>query len=214
MIRKIERWLERVPEDTTSIILRAGDDRRTESILERWTFPNTELQTIIDDTIDHMQDEIQGRLICYDSKGKQLRAMTIRNLEANHTASGESDTAILVDGLLRMADEQRRFLAAITESFTTMHETLQDAIFQEREHHEELTNAQLAIAIAEMQNEQATQSSTDRALEMVASVLQNKAKATATTSARDMVLNNPDIIDELLADSDIVDLVTKKITGQ
>jgi hypothetical protein len=113
-----------------------------------------------------------------------------------------------------MADEQRRFLAAITESFTTMHETLQDAIFQEREHHEELTNAQLAIAIAEMQNEQATQSSTDKALEMVASVLQNKAKATATTSARDMVLNNPDIIDELLADSDIVDLVTKKITGQ
>ena len=100
MQAKIERWLERLPEHTTSIVLRAGDDRRTETIIERWT-PD-DLQSIIDETMDLMQDEIQGRLIAYGEKGKQLRSVTIRT---EYKPDNLSETEALVDGLLKMADE-------------------------------------------------------------------------------------------------------------
>jgi len=130
MQRKIERWLEKLPEGTTSIVLRAGETRQTETILERWEADN--IADIVDKAIDLMEDEIQGRLIAYGDKGRQLRSVTIRNDNPTGAAT-TSDTAILVEGLLRMADEQRRFLATITDTFETMHETVRECMHTERD---------------------------------------------------------------------------------
>jgi len=208
MQRKIQRWLEKLPEETTHIILRAGDDRRTETILERWQ-PN-DVANILDESLELMQDEIQGRLIAYGEKGKQLRSVSIRNdFQDSHP---QTDTAILVEGLLRMADEQRRFLATITDTFETMHETVRECMHTEQDTREELSDLQVALAMEQLQNESNEPSTADKALSIFAQVLQSQGKK-AAQSAKDMVLNNPDIIDELLNDETIVNMVTSKIMG-
>jgi len=209
MQRKIQRWLEKLPEETTHIILRAGDDRRTETILERWQ-PD-DVANILDEALELMQDEIQGRLIAYGEKGKQLRSVSIRNdFQESHA---QTDTAILVEGLLRMADEQRRFLATITDTFETMHETVRECMHTEQDTREEISDLQVALAMEQIQNESNEPSTADKALSIFAQVLQSQGKK-AAQSAKDMVLNNPEIIDELLNDADIVSMVVEKMGGQ
>jgi len=208
MQRKIERWVEKMPTDTTSIVLRAGDTRQTETILERWEVDN--VAAIVDECIDLMTDETQGRLIAYGPKGRQLRSMTIRNHDAEGTPR-DSDTAILVDGLLRMADEQRRFLATITDTFETMHETVRECMHTERDTQEEMGDLQVALAMAQIEQESNQESTADKALSIFAQVLQQQG-ANAAQKAKDMVINNPDIISELLEDDDIVVMVVKKMT--
>jgi len=209
MQRKIERWLERLPEDCTSIVLRAGDNRQTESIVERWE-PDG-IGNIVDECLDLMQDELQGRLIAYGAKGRQLRSVTVRNTDYDG-GGAVSDTGMLVNGLLRMADEQRRFLATITDTFETMHETVRECMTTERDTQEELSDLQVALAMAQLEQDAAKPSTTDKALSIFAQVLQQNS-ATAAEKARDMVLNNPQIIDDLLNDADIVDIVVKKMQG-
>ena len=209
MQRKIERWLEKLPEHTTHIILRAGDDRRSETILERWEPDN--LACIVDECLELMQDEHHGRLIAYGDKGRQVRAVTIRN--ELQEGQPQSETAILVEGLLRMADEQRRFLATITDTFETMHETVRECMHQEQDTREEISDLQVALAMEQIQNSTDAPSTADKALNIFAQVLQQQGK-TAAESARDMVLNNPEIIDELLNDDDIVSMVVEKMGGQ
>jgi len=209
MQRKIERWLEKLPEHTTSIILRAGEDRRSETILERWEPDN--LACIVDECLELMQDEHQGRLIAYGEKGRQLRAVTIRN--ELQEGQPQSETAVLVEGLLRMADEQRRFLATITDTFETMHETVRECMHQEQDTREEISDLQVALAMEQIQNATDEPSTADKALNIFAQVLQQQGKK-AAQSARDMVLNNPEIIDELLNDDDIVSMVVEKMGGQ
>ena len=209
MQRKIERWLEKLPEHTTHIILRAGDDRRSETILERWEPDN--LACIVDECLELMQDEHQGRLIAYGDKGRQLRSVTIRN--ELQEGQPQSETAILVEGLLRMADEQRRFLATITDTFETMHETVRECMHQEQDTREEISDLQVALAMEQIQNSTDAPSPADKALNIFAQVLQQQGKK-AAESARDMVLNNPEIIDELLNDDDIVSMVVEKMGGQ
>jgi len=209
MQRKIERWIEKLPEETTSIVLRAGDTRQTETILERWE--GDRIADVLDECLDLMADEVQGRLIAYGAKGRQLRSVTVRN----HDASGNgitSETGLLVEGLLRMADEQRRFLATITDTFETMHETVRECMHTERDTAEELGDMQVALAMAQLEHEQNQPSTADKALSIFAQVLQ-QGSANAAKTARDMVMQNPSIIDELLNDSEIVDMVVKKMAG-
>lgn len=207
MHRKIERWLEKLPEGVESIILRAGEDRRQETILERWN-PD-DVPNILDEALELMEEEVQGRLIAYGEKGKQLRSITIRNDIQTNT---QTETGLLVEGILRMAEEQRRFVATITDSFQVMHETIQDALYKERDHQEEITELQLALALEQADNESNEPSTTDKALGVISQVLQAKASpGDPVQVAKDMVLNNPEIIDSLLDDESIVDLVTKKI---
>jgi len=208
MYQKIQRWIERLPDTVSHVVLRAGDDRKTESILDRWEYDN--LSSVLDESIELMESEIQGRLIAYSDKGKQLRSITIRTeLEPQ----AQTDTGLLVEGLLRMADEQRRFLATITDTFETMHETVRECMHTEQDTREELSDLQVALAMEQLRNESDEPSTADKALNIFSQVLNQKTK-TAVQSARDMVLNNPSIIDELLNDETIVSMVVEKISGQ
>lgn len=208
MQRKIERWLEKLPENTTSIVLRAGETRQTETIVERWDTDN--VGAILDECIDLMDDEPQGRLIAYGDKGRQLRSVSLRH--DIQTGSSLTDTGLLVEGLLRMADEQRRFLATITDTFETMHETVRECMHTERDTQEELGDLQVALAMAQIEQESQQESTADKALGIFAQVLQ-KGATNATQSARDLLKSNPEIIEELLQDESIVDLVVAKMTN-
>jgi len=205
MQRKIERWIEKLPETTTSVVLRAGETRQTETIVERWDPEN--ISAILDETLDLMDGEIQGRLIAYGEKGRQLRSITIRNDE---TVSTASDTQVLVEGLLRMADEQRRFLATITDTFETMHETVRECMHTERDTQEEIGDLQIALAMAQMESETQQQSTADKALGIFSQVLQQKTVDSAK-QAKDLLFSNPDLIDQLLQDESVVEMVLKKI---
>lgn len=206
---KITRWLERLPEDTNQIVFRAGDTRQTESIIERWSIPLDDMDDIIDIVTETMETEIVGRLIAYNNKSKQLRSMTVRATTPPQTQSTE--IGMLVEGILRMSEEQRRFVATITDSFQTMHETIQDTLLAERDHHEETAELQLALAIEQMNNEQNKESATDKALGMFAQVLQQKA---SPSNLKQMILDNPSLIDQFLNDDDIISIVTEKLSGQ
>jgi hypothetical protein len=206
MQRKIERWIERLPEGTTSIVLRAGETRQTETILERWEPDN--VATIVDEALDLMEDEVQGRLIAYGEKGRQLRSVTIRNEQT--TGAAVTDTQILVEGLLRMADEQRRFLSTITDTFETMHETVRECMHTERDTQEEIGDLQIALAMAQMEQETQQQSTADKALGIFSQVLQQKT-ADSVKQAKDLLFNNPELIDDLLNDETVVEMVLKKI---
>jgi hypothetical protein len=209
MQRKIERWLEKLPPETIQIVLRGGDDRRTESILERWNIED--VANIPDDTIELMETEQQGRLIAYDERSKQLRAITIRT---EQTQQATSDTGMLVEGILRMAEEQRRFVATITDSFQVMHETIQDALYKERDHQEEITELQLALALEQAQNANDEPSTADKALGVITQVLESKkAISDPVGMAKNLLSSHPEIIDSLLADETIVEMITKKIVS-
>ena len=211
MRTRLQRWTERLPDGVTSLVFRAGDDRRSESIVERWTLPIEEVDEVFDVIEDTMTEEHTGRLIAYDGKAKQLRSISVRGVDPQRAS--ESEVGMLVEGLIRMSEEQRRFLATITDSFQTMHDTIQDAIFTERQHHEDMADAQLAIALAEHDATKNTQSTTDKALGLIADVVSQKT-AGAPLDIREYVLTNPEIIDSLLDDETIVEMVLKKATGQ
>ena len=205
MRSKILRWLERLPENTSTLVLRAGETRNDEAIIEKWTIPIEDVDDILDTIEDTMNEEYTGRLIAYNDRAKQLRSVSVRGVPT--VQQNTSETAALIDGILRMAEEQRRFVATITDSFQTMHETIQDALFVEREHHEEMADAQLALAMSQIDSEQNKESTIDKALAMVAQAMQSK-----NINIKDMILQNPDIIDEFLNDEQIIDIVTKKMT--
>lgn len=206
---KITRWLERLPEDTYQIVFRAGDTRQSESIIERWSIPLDDIDDVIDIVTETMETEVVGRIISYNNKSKQLRSMTVRATTPPQTQS--SEIGMLVEGILRMSEEQRRFVATITDSFQTMHETIQDTLLAERDHHEETAELQLALAIEQMNNEQNKESATDKALGMFAQVLQQKA---SPSNLKQMILDNPSLIDQFLNDDDIISIVTEKLSGQ
>jgi hypothetical protein len=173
MHSRITRWIERLPETTTTLTLRAGDDRRNEDIIEKWAVPIDDIDDIIDTVSETMAEELTGRLIAYDTKGIQKRSMSVRGSQPTRETT-TSEVGMLVEGLIRMSEEQRRFLATITDSFQTMHDTIQDAIFQEREHHEEMADAQLALALSENESQKDSVSTTDRALGLIAQAIQSK----------------------------------------
>ena len=200
---KIYRFFETLDENVTSVTLRAGMDRRSEQTIEKWA-PPFEPENIADIVDETMQSEQQGRLIAY-CQSKQIKSISFSNL---HTIA-QSETALLVDGILRMAEEQRRFVATITDSFQVMHETIQETIMKERTHHEEVAELQLAVALAEKEQEQEEKSTVQSAIEMFGTVLQ--AKNGQKLDIKKYLLDNPDIVDTLLKDDDIVTLVTDKM---
>jgi len=206
MRAKISRWLERLPEDTNTIVLRAGDSRNEESIIEKWSIPLEDVDDVIDVVEETMSEEVQGRLIAYNDRAKQLRSVSVRGVPVQPQTA--SETGMLVEGILRMAEEQRRFVATITDSFQTMHETIQDALYVEREHHEETAELQLALAMAQIEQEQNKESTLDKAMGMIAQALQNK---TTNIDIKSMILNNPDMIDAFLDDEEIINVIMSKI---
>jgi hypothetical protein len=206
MRAKISRWLERLPDDTRTIVLRAGDSRNEESIIEKWTTPLDDVDDIIDVVEETMSEEVQGRLIAYNDRAKQLRSVSVRGVPVQPQTS--SETGMLVEGILRMAEEQRRFVATITDSFQTMHETIQDALYVEREHHEEMADAQLALAMSQMDAENNQESTIDKAMGIIAQAIQNKS---GNVDIKSMILNNPDMIDAFLDDEEIISVIMSRM---
>lgn len=191
MRAKIERWLEKLEEnyplidndsnsetynqsigiDLDRIVLRVGQNRKDELAVTQWKHID-DLEEFIDDAVDLMRDEIKGRFIAYQ-KGTAIGTVTIQGENKIDRQNGEVNTA-LTDCILRLVEENRRTMATINDNSTMLHETLQDLIQVEREHHLDSAQQAFDLEVASFQANANKQSTTDKALGLIAQTLQAK----------------------------------------
>ena len=120
-----------------------------------------------------MRDEIKGRFIAY-KKGTAIGTVTIQGENKIDQQNGEVNTA-LTDCILRLVEENRRTMATINDNSTMLHETLQDLIQVEREHHLDSAQQAFDLEVASFQANANKQSTTDKALGLIAQTLQAKS---------------------------------------
>jgi hypothetical protein len=194
MRAKIERWLEKLEDnyplidndsssetynqsigiDLDRIVLRVGQNRKDELAVTQWKHID-DLEEFIDDAVDLMRDEIKGRFIAY-KKGTAIGTVTIQGENKIDQQNGEVNTA-LTDCILRLVEENRRTMATINDNSTMLHETLQDLIQVEREHHLDSAQQAFDLEVASFQANANKQSTTDKALGLIAQTLQAKSMA-------------------------------------
>ena len=192
MRAKIERWLEKLEDnyplidndsdsetynqsigiDLDRIVLRVGQNRKDELAVTQWKHID-DLEEFIDDAVDLMRDEIKGRFIAY-KKGTAIGTVTIQGENKIDQQNGEVNTA-LTDCILRLVEENRRTMATINDNSTMLHETLQDLIQVEREHHLDSAQQAFDLEVASFQANANKQSTTDKALGLIAQTLQAKS---------------------------------------
>lgn len=224
MLRKIERWLEQLVDVTPhKLVLRAGDQRQSLSIIGRY-------EIIIDDgmiiapTIEELEDCLSmsgygdekqfARIIAYDEKGRQIKSLSLKQEKAH------DDQASLVDGILAMAGEMRRFVATINHTLEAREETLTHIIDQLMvSRHAEIESNAAALAL-DMELQQAEQNHgsdhKERALGLAESVVSQMVGASQLTpeSIKSLLMSSPEIIDNLLEDDDIVNIVGAKFMSR
>jgi hypothetical protein len=157
-----------------------------------------------------------ARLIWYDSKSKQVKSYSISEKLKEEEES--STIKVLVDGLLDMAAEQRRFVSTMNSTV----ESLTGALTQSREKNLELqeqvveersTTLALDLALQDAEKE-GELNYKERALETISQGIQAYvANKTAMTPAglKNLMLEHPGLIDELVKDEEVVNLISQRI---
>lgn len=213
---KFVAWFDRLPHDpeqedfVARIVFRAGDTRATESTKCEFRRTGDFDPIAIWETIRiELEDEIQGRVLAYNTNHRQVRSITLRN---DNIPTSDGDTVgKLTDCLVTMANQQTRFLGAITDSFETMHETIQSMMYKEREMHEDIAVHQAALMLQEQEQQNSEPSTMEKALNIIAQTLQSKQ---GKFDIKSYITQNPDILDSLVADEDIITLVMEKMTKE
>ena len=157
-----------------------------------------------------------ARVIWQDERGRQVTTYSFS--EPIKAEEERSTINVLVDGLLQMAAEQRRFVSTMNstvESLATALATSRDknAELQE-EVIEERTNA-LALDLALQDSEKESQFSyKERALE----TLSNLGEAYIASknslnpeSIKSLMLEHPEVVDNLIQDEELVSILTQRI---
>ena len=194
MRAKIEKWLEKLEDnyplidnDTDSetyqqsigidldrIVLRVGQNRKDELAVTQWKNID-DLEEFIDDAVDLMRDEIKGRFIAYQ-RGTAIGTVTIQGENKIDRQNSEVNTA-LTDCILRLVEENRRTMATINDNSTMLHETLQEMIQVEREHHLDSAQQAIDLEVANFHAQANRQSTTDKALGLIAQTLNSRNMA-------------------------------------
>ena len=211
---KIINWIDSLPPTACRIVLRAGESRKAENQVSEWT----EWQggvSIEHDITDQRQGFTTARLIAYDDKSKQIRAT---NLPDKQVQSTESDTGLLVQGILSMAGEMRRFQSVITSTLEKREDTLSDMIDHLMTAREERMQSdmhtmslQMELSKAEETQDHDIKSRAVEAIEGLAtSYLESKMKPQQITLEiiKTAILESPELIRQAMADPDIMNLLT------
>lgn len=157
-----------------------------------------------------------ARVIWQDDRGRQVTTYSFS--EPIKEEEERSTINVLVNGLLEMAAEQRRFVStmnATVESLATALATSRDknAELQE-EVMEERTNA-LALDLALQDSEKESQFSyKERALETLSNLGQQyiaSQSALTPDKVRMLMQEHPELIDEMVKDEAIVEMVASRI---
>ncbi len=150
-----------------------------------------------------------ARLIAYDEKSSQLKSLSIQH---QHKIDEQSS---LVDGVLAMAGEMRRFVSVINTTLEQRENTLQHVIDQLMiAKHSEIESHAASIALdMELQKQEEIHGadSKERALSLAEAVVgQMMGSKLTPASIKDLILGNPELIDSLLEDDQVVAAVGAK----
>ena len=217
--QKIEKWLEQLGEiGAEKIVIRTGETRSSLSISGRYdvVIDNGVIVAPSPDEIEDglllsgfQDDKPFARCIAYDEKGRQIKSLSLK-----HNVKSDEQSS-LVDGVLMMAAEMRRFVAVINTTLEQRENTLQHVIDQLLvAKYSEIESHAASIALdmeLQKQEELSGVDAKDRALgiaeQMVGAMMAQKFSPEAI---KELVLADPTIIDNLLQDDAVVGLVGEK----
>ena len=209
--QKIEKWLEQLGEiGAEKIVIRTGETRSSLSISGRYDVV-IDSGVIIAPSPDEIED---GLLLSGFQDDKPFGRWQIKSLSLKHNIKSDEQSS-LVDGVLMMAAEMRRFVAVINTTLEQRENTLQHVIDQLLvAKYSEIESHAASIALdMELQKQEELEGSSakERALgiaeQMVGAMMAQKFSPEAI---KELVLADPTIIDNLLQDETVVSLVGEK----
>ena len=214
-MQKIERFIERLPVDTSQIVMRAGNTRQEETICGKYSFPVDDVTEFIDAVFDDLpEDNTKFRLIALDDKGRQHKAITI--IPPQQATQG-SELQIMVQGFLSMVQENRRVMSVLAGVIEDREETLEYVLHNLIQTKEDQIESDLAIGTLEMEKsllQEAQESSVkEKALNLAENALAKMMTPPQITSEslKQLVKQNPSIIDEIMKDEELVSLIGDRL---
>tara|TARA_R110002124_G_scaffold249042_1_gene414152 strand:- start:2637 stop:3323 length:687 start_codon:yes stop_codon:yes gene_type:complete len=211
--------LETLPENAAKLSIKMGSKRHQLAHVHSFAYipSEEEIQDAMGD-YGYGVDYQFARLVWNDEKGRQVKTFSMSTGLIED--GGETGTIkVLVDGLLEMAAEQRRFLSTLNATLqqreNTLTSVLETLMMSREEVLEERMNAvalDLALQDAEKESEMDWKG---RTMETLAGIGQTYMATAAGQITPDILkhamASNPDIVNDMLNDDDIVSTISQKI---
>ena len=209
--------MEQLPDSASSLAIKVGSQRTRLTQVHCFNRLPSE-EEILDCLEDYGYGTEYGfaRLVWKSEKGTNVKSVSLS--ESIKDEEESSTIKALVDGLLDMAAEQRRFVSTMNSTV----ESLTGALTQSREKNLELqeqvveersTTLALDLALQDAEKE-GELNYKERALETISQGIQAYvANKTAMTPAglKNLMLEHPGLIDELVKDEEVVSLISQRI---
>ena len=209
--------MEQLPETAVKLVVKVGSQRIKLTHVDSFDYLPTEAE-ILDCLNDHGFGSEYGfaRLIWQNEKSKPVKSVSLS--EEIKDEEDSSTVKTLVNGLLEMAAEQRRFLSTLNTTLQQREDTLSKVLERLMESREEVmeerTNA-LALDLALQDSEKESQFSyKERALETLSNLGQQyiaSQSALTPDKIRMLMQEHPELIDEMVKDEAIVEMVASRI---
>ena len=215
----LSHHLETLPENITKLSLKIGSKRTQLGHIQSFAYIPSEMEIM--DALNNYGygiDYKYARLVWQDEKGKQIKTYNL-NCQLKEDEDNSNTIKILVDGLLEMAAEQRRFLGTLNATLQQRENTLTsvlETLMESREEVlEERTNAlALDLALQDAEKEDAMDYK-GRALETLSQLgeafINKQAASVSPDMLKTAMASNPDIVDSMLEDEEFVSMVTEKL---
>lgn len=206
-MRKLELFLNRLPENVSLLIVRSGDTRKTEEVCGHFEFPTENNNQLIEDILESLPTEnMKFRVLAMDN-GKQIKGITIPE---RRTATNLTDPIeALTKGFLDMSYQVERILSTANNTIEHQQDTIEYLVDSLVESREEAGDNQLAVALLEMEKnaleEQAGTSAKEKALELGEKVLSQMMTPKITPETiKNLLKTNPELLAEFLKDEELV----------
>lgn len=211
--------LESLPETACKLSIRIGAKRAQLSHVQSLQYIPAE-QEIIDSLDEYGFGTEYGyaRLVWQDEKGRQVKTHSM-STELESDGSETGTIKVLVNGLLEMAAEQRRFLSTLNSTLQQRENTLTsvlETLMMSREEvlEERLTAAALDLALQDAEKE-SEMDWKGRTMDTIAGLgmqyFADKAGTITPEVLKHAMASNPDIVNDMLNDEDIVSVISQKI---
>lgn len=209
--------MEKLPETAFKLAVKIGS--KVNKLTHVHSFPSLPNEEEILDCLEEYgfgTEYPYARLIWQDEKG---RAVKTYNFTEKLKEEEESSTIkALVDGLLDMAAEQRRFVSTMNSTVESLtgaltHSREKNLELQEQVVEERSTALALDLALQDAEKE-GELNYKERALETISQGVQAYiANKTAMTpqGLKNLMLQHPGLIDELVKDEEVVKLISQRI---
>jgi len=217
--QKIEHWISKLDPNVTHVQVKAGEKRN--SLSQVATVQVIETDNIIDEleNISFFDGGLYVRLMAYVDR-KYNKGLSLSAIETS-IDNQNSDTAVLVDGLLAMTGEIRRFMATITSTLEKREETLSDVIEHLMEAREERMDSEMTAMSLDMElqavQEAAGSSAKDKAIDVLSNTanewiaLQQRKQEITPENVINWIKNDPNFIQQAMKDEEIVSKVLQQM---